>query len=122
MESLPRIRLTRRAISDISRCIRFIELHPWGKPEDRERDIYRAFQKIREAPQYFRIEARRRGSGVELRRYGVAQFMVIYAYFPPSDSYPHGLVSIRALRHRRERNILRGVREPEPPRYRVAAC
>jgi hypothetical protein len=43
--------------------------------------------------------------------------MVIYAYLPPSRKFPDGVVSIRAVRHRRVRNIFDGVREPAVAKY-----
>jgi hypothetical protein len=69
---------------------------------------------IREAPEWRRIEIVRH-RGVGLRRRSVAQFVIIYAYFKPKKGLTRGLVSIRAIRHRRVKNVFFGVRSPPPP-------
>ena len=115
--TLPHISVICRARSDLARCVAFVARHPWGKPVERKLEIYRAFERIREFPELRRVEARRRDGAVELRRYGIAQFIIIYTYFRPSGRFADGLVSIRAIRHRRERKLFEGVREPDPPPY-----
>jgi hypothetical protein len=64
------------------------------------------------APKMRRVETRRPRTGIELRRHYAAQFAIVYAYFEPDLVHPHGVVSIRAIRHRRIRNVFTGVREP----------
>lgn len=121
MRPVPHLRMTRRVSRDLERCLHSVELHPWGNSADREADINRSFQRILEAPELRRIEVQRRASGVELRRIGAAQFVIIYAYFRPSRRFQQGLVSIRAIRHRRERDVFAGVRQPDPPPYTAGA-
>jgi hypothetical protein len=46
--------------------------------------------------------------------------VIVYAYFKPTTSRPNGLVSIRAIRHRRVRDVFLGVRDTSgaaPPQY-----
>jgi len=117
---IPDLTAMARVSSDVKRCIDFVRRQPWGKPADREHDIDVAIEKIREFPRRCRVTVRRRWRGVELRRFGAAQFVIVYAYFRPSARFPEGLVSIRAVRHRRERNVFAGVREPDPPPYIAA--
>jgi len=101
-----------RVHRDIEDCLKFIEGYLWGKRQDRARDIRHAFRHIRERPLMNCVEARRRSAGVELRRCNVRQFAIIYAFFQPSARFPRGLVSIRAVRHWRVKNVFTGVKEP----------
>jgi hypothetical protein len=103
-----------RAKRDFADCLQFIEQQPWGDADARERDILEAMERIREAPEWRRIEFVRH-PGVGLRRHPAAQFVIIYAYFKPKKRRPKGLVSIRAIRHRRVKNVFLGVRSPTPP-------
>jgi hypothetical protein len=103
---MPRVR------EDIKDCLRFIARQPWGRPEDRKRDIERAIGHVQHRPSANRIAARRRRLRLELRRHNAAQFAIVYAYFQPSEQAPEGVVSIRAVRHRRVRDVFAGVREP----------
>jgi hypothetical protein len=100
-----------RAERDLESCLQFIAAQPWGEPSAREQDIYAAIRRIREEPEWRRVEQSRKSSGAELRRRSAAQFVIIYAYFKPKKRLPKGLVSIRAIRHRRVRNVFLGVRD-----------
>jgi hypothetical protein len=95
--------------------LRFIAQHPRGDPEARKRDILGEMERIRSGPEHRRVEVNRKGRGVDLRRRSAAQFVIIYAYFKPRKRLPLGLVSIRAIRHRRVRDVFSGVRQPTPP-------
>jgi hypothetical protein len=111
--------MTSRAKRDLADCLHFIRRHPRGKPADRERDIRWEAACIADGPEHRRIEIRRK-SGVHLRRRSAAQFVIVYAYFKPTKRFPNGLVSIRAIRHRRVRNVFLGVRDTSgehPPQY-----
>jgi hypothetical protein len=68
-------------------------------------------REILAAPTLRRVEARRPKTGIELRRHAAAQFVLIYAYFAPDSVYASGIVSIRAIRHRRVRDVFSGVQE-----------
>jgi hypothetical protein len=49
--------------------------------------------------------------GLDLRRRKAGQFVVVYSYFEPSPADPDGLVSVRAIRHVSEEDVLYGVEE-----------
>ncbi len=104
-----------RVHRDIDRCIRFIESFPRGKPADRRRDIHRGFETICALPELNPVEAYRPATGIELRRHNARQFAIIYAYLRPTDAYSSSVVSIRAVKHWRVRNIFLGVRESDSP-------
>ena len=111
--------MTSRARRDLADCVHFIRRHPRGKPADRRRDILWEMACIAEGPEHRRVEIMR-ASGVYLRRRSAAQFVIVYAYFKPTKSRPKGLVSIRAIRHRRVRDVFLGVRDTSgeaPPQY-----
>ena len=99
-----------RVDDDIVRLLKFVA-QPWGRPKDRQRDINACIDAILEWPTAGKVHARRWDSGVQLRRHDARQFAVIYAYFPPNQTSPAGVVSIRAVRHRRAKNVFWGVRE-----------
>lgn len=112
LEQLPRVR------QDIEELLDFVGRHVRGNPTARAADIDRAIQAIRQGPECNEVSVRRRKSGVELRRQNAAQFAIIYTYFAPSADMPRGVVSIRAIRHSRLRNVFRGVREDSRHSYR----
>ena len=109
---LPYLHWMPRVRSDIRRCLDFIARQPWGKRCDREREIYEGIWEIRMAPEHHKVIVRRPSDGVELRRYNAGQFAIIYAYLRPNAKFPLGVVSIRAVRHVRVRNVFSGVKEP----------
>jgi plasmid stabilization system protein ParE len=110
--TLPYVKFTPRARADLEDCVRFIKQFPRGKANERKRDIVRGLHEIRNAPYLRRVEARRPGKHIDLRRHFAAQFAIIYAYFESDAEYPYGLISIRAIRHQRIRNVFTGVQEP----------
>jgi len=111
-----------RVTKDINDCLEFIARQPWGNTADRRRDIFRGIEGVQFAPKRNAVKARRRSTGVELRRHNVAQFAIVYAYFEPDAEFPNGVVSIRGVRHQYVRNVFAGVKELPPPPYRAAAC
>ena len=108
------LRLTPRARRDLEECIDFVARFPGGKPEERRRDIHAAFQRIREFPEQHPVEIRRSRSGLELRRHCVNQFAIVYAYLRPVETLSFAIVTVRAIQHRRERDVFFGVRENTP--------
>ena len=114
MQRHPLVRMTSRAKRDLADCLNFIARYPWGDIAAREQDIYFEMDNIRRCPEQRRIEARRSG-GIKLRGRAAAQFVIVYAYFRPTQRRPRGRVRIRAIRHRRVRDVFMGVREPPPP-------
>jgi hypothetical protein len=106
LHSMPRVK------GDIKGCLDFVGRQPWGKPSDRESDIRRGIEKVCACPDANPPELRRAGTGIWLRRCSVAQFVIVYVYLPPSDRNLRGVVSIRAVRHRRVEDVFAGVKEP----------
>lgn len=45
------------------------------------------------------------------------RFLVYYIYYPPSASYPAGVLSIRAIKHSAMEDPAAGVREPKEGTY-----
>jgi len=117
MARMPRLETMPRVRDDVKQCVKFIARQPWGKPKDRVEDIYRGIAEVWSAPRLNPVKLRRLRKGLEFRYRKTAQFVVIYAYLAPSRECPDGVVSIRAVRHRRIRNIFSGVREPPMPGY-----
>ena len=117
LEELPFLHTMSRVSDDLRECSDFISNQPWGRPDERRKDIARAVDAILRWPTLGAILVRRPSEGLELRRRRAAQFAIIYAYFPPGPQFPAGCVSLRAIRHRRVRNVFHGVKEPESPRY-----
>jgi hypothetical protein len=110
---LPRLKVEPRVRRDLEELLAFIRRQPRGKPAERRREIYGAFEAIRVAP--FARPVLKWVNGIGLRRYFVRQFAVIYAYIGSQDQYPRGVVSIRAIKHHRVRDVLFGVREVGAP-------
>jgi hypothetical protein len=111
MSAGPQISFMPRVWSDIADCMEFVARQPRGALRKREMELHAAFERIRSEPLARPITGYAAGTGIALRRYPVRQFDVIYAYFPATEASPSGLVSIRAIRHRRTQHVLRGVRE-----------
>ena len=63
-------------------------------------------------PESNRVGSWRPETGIELRRCNAAQFVIVYAYLWPSTRYQRGVVSIRAVRHSRVKDVFLGVKEP----------
>ena len=115
MEGMPQLDLMPWVSDDVEKCVEFVARQPWGKPEERRQDIRRGITEALLAPKLNPVRLRRPSKGLEFRCRKAAQFIVIYAYLPPSRKFPDGVVSIRAVRHRRVRNIFGGVKEPATP-------
>jgi hypothetical protein len=116
---LPHLQLMPQALRDIKRCVEFIRAQPWGKPQDRLRDILGGISRVSFDPHRAPVKAYRPLTGQHLRRYSAAQFVIVYAYIPPNRKFPLGAVSIRAIRHRRVRDVFAGVKEREAPPYGI---
>ena len=108
----PYLHVTPRIDRDIAECLAFIARQPWGKPSDRTLDIERGIEMVLALPQANHAEVWRSTSGIWLRRCNAAQFVIVYAYLPPSGSSERGVVSIRAVRHSRVKDVFSGVKEP----------
>jgi hypothetical protein len=108
---LPTLHWMPRAKLDIKKELNFIRRQPWGKPEDRELDIWRGVQNVLAHPEGARRERYLPRKKLWLRRGKAAQFVIVYALLPPKDPKSPGVVSIRAVRHRREADVFKGVKE-----------
>ena len=109
--SLPILHMMPRVTGDIDRCLDFVGRQPWGKPDERELDIYRGIAAVCTYPDARRPEVLRTDTRLWLRRYRVAQFVIIYAYLESRDPSLPDVVSIRAVRHMRVANVFAGVKE-----------
>jgi len=47
MERMPQLHLMPRVSDDVEQCVEFIARQPWGKPAEREQDIYRGIAEAR---------------------------------------------------------------------------
>lgn len=112
MKQLSYVHVMPRIDRDIRECLAFIALQPWGKPHDRRWDIWRGIKRAVTLPEANHAEVPRASSGIWLRRCYVAQFVIVYAYLPPKDDFSVGVVSIRAVRHSRVKDVFAGVKEP----------
>ncbi|MFL6604429.1 MAG: hypothetical protein ACJ8R9_24265 [Steroidobacteraceae bacterium] len=109
---LPYLHVMPRVDRDVEECLDFVARQPWGKPYDRQLDIRRGIEKALERPDANRVGSWRPETGIELRRCNVAQFAIIYAYLRPTSRFTAGVVSIRAVRHSRVKDVFSGVKEP----------
>jgi hypothetical protein len=110
----PYLHLMPRVDRDIDRCLDFVRRQPLGKPEDRRLDILEGIERALLRPQSNRVGAWRPLTGLELRQCKAAQLAIVYAYLRPTERFPRGVVSIRAVRHSREADVFAGVKEPAP--------
>jgi len=109
---LPILHLMPRVERDIERCVSFVGRQPWGKPADRKLDIFRGIAGVRAHPGSNRSGKWLDVVGIELRCANAAQFVILYAYLPSGNPSLPDVVSIRAVRHRRVKNVFSGVKEP----------
>ena len=114
---LPFVHVMPRVHDDIRDCLDFIDRQPRGDSRARLRDIDAAIEAIVRWPALGSPGIRRPALGRELRRRRAAQFSIIYAYFPADSRFPRGCVSLRAIRHRRVRNVFHGVKEQSATGY-----
>ena len=95
--SLPKIAFEPRVHRDVRCLLAFIGRQPLGKPEDREAELEAAYERIRRTP--FARPVYRWVSNAQI---GLGD---------SQRSIRKGKVSIRAVRHYRERNVFFGVKE-----------
>ncbi len=108
-----RIDLFPRVLRDIDGLTGFVSKYPGGDPRARLQDIQNAITNVARAPLQRPVRYKRASTGVELRRWNVRQFAIVYSYDEPSWDEPSGVVRIRAVRHGRVRNVFGWVREGE---------
>jgi plasmid stabilization system protein ParE len=102
---------TDAANHDIQHQALLLCLSTGSRPRHRITRIRREARLIAENPKLYPVEWVHPISGIEFRCKNVDQFVIIYAYFEPTSSMPNGLVSVRAIRHGRQRNIFWCVEE-----------
>ena len=111
MRQEPFLHMMPRVHSDFDDCLKFIARQPWGQPNSRRRDLLKGFKAILRYPGLGPVRVRRPSIGLEFRSRSVAQFVIVYAYLRPNGRFPNGCVSLRAIRHRRVRDVFSGVRD-----------
>jgi hypothetical protein len=92
----PYLHVTPRIDQDIDDCVAFVARQPWGKPNDRTLDIRRGIERALALPEANHGEVWRSTPG----------------FWPPSGGSARGVVSIRAVRHSRVKDVFSGVKEP----------
>jgi hypothetical protein len=112
MEKLPKLHFMPRVPHDVDELLEFIASKSWGIPHARLRDIKRGIDEVCDRPLRSKVHHVRSDGEVEFRRHDVRQFAIIYAYYEPGGTSPNGMVSIRAVRHRRVEDVFAGVKEP----------
>ena len=113
MKSLPKIAFKPRVQSDVRRLLKFIGRQPWGKAEERKQELKAAYERIRCAPLARPVHRWVSYTRVGLRCYYASRFAIVYAWFGKTEKHPRGLVSIRAVRHHRERDVFFGVKNTD---------
>jgi plasmid stabilization system protein ParE len=107
----PRVSYTKEARRDFDRCRDFLRRDPRANIRSRTRDFFNAVRRIAENPEINPVRKIDRGTGLQLRRCNVAQFVIVYVYFKSTAQEPYGLVSLRAFRHASNEDVLWGVCE-----------
>jgi hypothetical protein len=121
VKPLPYLHVMPRVNRDIEKCVDFVGRQPWGKPDDREADTYRGIERACVQPEASRVEVCNGQSGIGLRRRKAAQFVIVYTYLPSRDPNLPGVVSVRAVRYSRTKNVFSGVKEPSA-QYTLCGC
>jgi hypothetical protein len=106
-----RIEIRPRVDRDLTELLEYLAQFPWSDPVARYAEIRRAILAIATNPEQVPIRVHRARSGIDLRRWNVRQFSIVYSYDPPTASGSEGTVWIRAIRHSRVENVVKGVRE-----------
>jgi len=113
-----RIEIRSRVDRDLTELLEYMAQFSWSDPVARYAEIRRAILAIAQHPELMPIRVHRRRSGIDLRRWNVRQFAIVYSYDPPTTVSPEGTVWIRAIRHSRVESVVKGVREV--PRHEYA--
>jgi plasmid stabilization system protein ParE len=111
MRNEPKLTYKPRVKRDLRRCLQFLRRKTSGRVSRRLRELVDGVRRVRASPLLYPVRQISHESGAELRRYNVAQFAIIYAYFGPTPSLPYGEVSIRAIVHASEGDVWLEVRE-----------
>jgi hypothetical protein len=111
MKNEPKLSRMPRVRQDMRRCRQFLRRKESGRATKRIAELMEGIRRLRVNPRLYPVRKVDAETGIEYRRHNVAQFVVIYSYFGPSPSRPHGEVSIRAITHASEGDIWFEVRE-----------
>lgn len=82
-----------------------------SQPARRIREVLKAARHISQCPKLYPVEAIHPISGLDFRRKNVGQFAIIYSWLEPNRALPNGMVSVRAIRHGAEEDVLFRVEE-----------
>lgn len=111
MKSLPKVALTPRARKDIRNLLSYIGRQKRGKLLDRKAELNAAFEMIQRAPTSRPVRRWATATHLGLRCRYTRSFAVIYALLNNVGIGDDSIVSIRAVRHCRARDVFFGVRE-----------
>ena len=111
MKPLPTLDYTKDAHRDFKRCRQFLRRQSPRSASRRRREMMNAVRRVRANPEINPVRKVDPVTGLHLRRHNVAQFVIVYVYFKPDASEPNGVVSIRAVRHAGEEDVLWEIRE-----------
>ena len=109
MNLLPCLHVTPQVKRDITACLSLGDGPSWRQYRERVFGIDLAVLRAVLLPEQNHPHVSRPKTGLELRRCNAGQFVVVYAYFPPTENHPRGVVSIRAVRYSRARDLSAGV-------------
>jgi hypothetical protein len=116
---------------DIGRCLDFACNQPQGNPGDLKTDIQRAVAWICANPGANRPELKVPDALWWLRRYTAAHVLIVYAYLPPEQGRPQGVIIFVAVRYMRvaspnvesETTVTNFVPNPDDPDdYEMSEC
>jgi hypothetical protein len=107
----PILEFTAGSRRDIERCRLFLWRKPGGQPAQRIREVKREARRLTSDPKLYPVESVHPVSLLEFRRKNVGQFAILYAYLEPTAALPGGVVSVRAIRHGAEEDVLFRVEE-----------
>jgi plasmid stabilization system protein ParE len=108
--SSAKLQYTDRARRDMRRMRHFLRRHCEDQLMTRVREILNAVRYAQQYPKLRPVEGLSL-KGFELRHRRAGKFVVVYSYFEPSTSCPDGVVSVRAIRHAAEEDVMFGVEE-----------
>jgi hypothetical protein len=109
---LPFLHSTPRVDRDIRRCLALVGREPLSNPSNPESDISLGIARALAWPEANPAELWRSTPGIRLRRCIAGLFVILNTYALPCNGSPYGIVSIRAVRHSRVKDVFSGVEEP----------
>jgi hypothetical protein len=111
VKRLPFLHSMPRADRDIRRCLAVVGREPLRNPSSPESDLSLGIARALAWPEANPADLWRSTPGIRLRRAIAGQFVIFYTYSLPFNGFPYGIVSIRAVRHSRVKEVFSGVGE-----------